>query len=93
MSASGEDAGTAMTSYSPVSRAIGVAWFTDTGESFHSVAPTITSPVTSSARPLPRCASVNCDSPIVPAAPGTFCTSTTRVRRWASMTCCRARAV
>ena len=33
---------------------LGVAWFTDTGESFHSVAPTITSPVTSSARPLPR---------------------------------------
>ena len=50
MSPIGDAAGTAMTSYSPVSRAIGVACASETGESFQSVAPSITRPVMSSDR-------------------------------------------
>ena len=80
-------AGTAMTSYSPVSRAIGVAWPIEIGESFQSVAPSITRPVIRSDRVLPAPALTNCASPIVPAAPGTFCTSTIRARPRRSITC------
>jgi hypothetical protein len=93
MSTMGEDAGTAMTSYSPVSRAIAVAWETETGESFQSVAPSITRPVMSSDRAPAGPALTNCESPMVPAAPGTFCTSTIRARPSFSITCWSARAV
>src|SRR3546814_13672922 len=67
---------TTITSYSPVSRAIGVTWSRVTGDWLVRMAPTMTSPLTISALPSPFLRSTNWASPTVPPAPPTFSTWT-----------------
>jgi len=65
----GELAGTTMTSYSEVSRAIGVTWSRVTADLFWIVPPTITMPPIMSACGSPFEVLTNCASPMAPAAP------------------------
>ncbi len=82
-----------MTSYSPVSLAMGVVSVSETGEPFRMTPLTITSPVISSACGLPRSLCANRASPIVPAAPGTFSTCTLAPGSISVSTRCITRAV
>jgi hypothetical protein len=82
-----------MTSYSPVSRAIGVTRPSDTGAWLATIALCITSPVTSSAGSSRRTPLTNRARPIVPAAPATFSTVTAPARCSSSSACRIARAV
>ncbi len=82
-----------MTSYSPVSRAIGVTSPSVTGDWWVTMPPSMMSPDTITASPLPRSAPMNRASPIVPAAPGMFSTIGVRTMPARCSTCCIARAV
>ena len=61
--------GTTTTSYSPVSRAMGVTCDRLTGDLLEMIAPTITMPPTINALGSPLFELTNCASPIVPPAP------------------------
>src|SRR3546814_13761869 len=65
-----EAAGTTMTSYSPVSRAIGVVCSSDTGDLLVRTAPTTTRPLTISLSPWPA-DPANCARHLFPPAPDT----------------------
>ena len=91
--AKGDVSGTASASYSPVKRAIGTASPSVTGESLVTMPPSMMSPETSSASPLPRSAPMKRAKPIVPAAPGIFSTMGVVTMPVRSSTCCMARAV
>ena len=88
----GESSGTTMISSSPVSRAIGVASVTLTGDSLVSTAPTMTRPIIiSSALSVSR---LSWPSPTVPPAPVTLKTCTLRdIPACSWMTRCISRAV
>ena len=73
---SGEFAGTTMTRYSLVSRAIGVTWSRVTGALLVRIAPTMTKPLTISWLPSPLALFTNWAMPMVPPAPGMFVTCT-----------------
>ena len=85
--------GTTTTSNSSVSEAIGVVLVSETADSLKTIAPTMTSPVTSSADSVRGGSLTNRARPTVPAAPGTFSTCTARTSPSASSTRCIARAV
>ena len=63
---------TTSTSYSPVSRAIGVACVSVTGDLLMNTAETMPLPVTISALPSPLLLLISCARPIVPPAPPTL---------------------
>jgi hypothetical protein len=91
---SGERAGTARTSASVVSVAIGVTWSIETGERFVSIAPSITRPMTMSWYGSPSAFETSCESPSVPPAPPTLKTSAPPCSANDSrIVDCRARAV
>ncbi len=85
--------GTTITSYSPVSRAIGVTSRRVTGEPFVTIALTMISPETITTSPWPRSALMNRARPIVPAAPGMFSTEVVWTSPARCSTCCMTRAV
>ena len=89
----GDAAGTAITWYSPVSLASGVASPRVTGDPFVTMPPSMMRPETSTASPLPRSAPMKRASPIVPAAPGMFSTGADRAMPVCCSTCCITRAV
>ena len=89
----GEAAGTTITSYSPVSRAIGVTSCSVTGDACVTMPPSMISPDTITTSPLPRSAPMNRARPIVPAAPGMFSTDAVRTMPARCSTCCITRAV
>ena len=65
----GDVAGTTMTTYSLVSRAMGVTIDRSTGDLLSKIPPTITMPPIINALGSPLALLTNCASPIVPAAP------------------------
>ena len=72
----GEFAGTTITSWSAVRRAIGVTASSVTGDLLVSTAPTMVMPITISWLPSPLAWLTNCARPTVPPAPGTLTTWT-----------------
>ena len=90
---SGDPAGTAITSYSPLNRAIGVTWRNVTGDWCVTTAPSMISPDTISTSPLPRSALMKRARPIVPAAPGMFSTDEVWTMPASCSAACIARAV
>ena len=89
----GEDAGTAITSYSEVSRAMGVTEAKVTGDLLVRMAPTITRPMTMREPPSPL-ALANSASPMVPPAPPRLVSRTDPVTSFSARSACSiARAV
>ncbi len=88
-----DEAGTTMTSYSPVRRAIGVVFSSVTADWLVRMAPTITRPLTIRTFGLPFSLSASCARPIVPPAPVTFSTVADLAMPADCMASCMARAV
>ena len=88
-----ELAGTTITSYSPVSRAIGVTCSSVTGDWLVRIAPSMTRPPIISALPWPSLPETNWARPIVPPAPGMLTTWMPLARSASCSAFCMARPV